>query len=131
MVLNKLEILKLFRDNLILFLEDLINLFPQEGDFIKARLFLHDCPLEELLKHCSVILIQNSTKILNRDEEFFLNNLGGILNCTTDVSIQKLTYFKNLWLSNVLSPEDRVEMWKWFKNFLRISQEYEKLNLSN
>ncbi len=127
MVLNKLEILKLFRENLILFLEDLINLFPQEGDFIKARLFLHDCPLEELLKYCSTILINNSTKIINRDEDFFLTNISGLLNCTTDVSTQKVNYFKSLWLSDTMSPEDRIEMWNWFKNFLRISQEYNKL----
>ena len=67
-------ILKEFKQNLIDFIDELIDLYPSEGDLIKLRIFLND---------------QNDIKETMKTLVFYLNKDGTIYN-STDTALYKL-----------------------------------------
>jgi hypothetical protein len=123
--LNRIQLLTLFKDNLIKFLDALIELLPQEGDLYMLRvMFESQIPIEKSMQTFSQRIIPYGSFITNRDERFFLE-------CTdlfAGVRKDKVSYFKDLWSSNSLSPDDKEALWDWFRLFLKLALQYEKIS---
>jgi hypothetical protein len=70
--------------------------------------------------------------IISRNEIFFLEECGKILKNSAGVNIEnsKIDHFKKIWTSPILTDEDREQIWRWFKLFLKLSKEYQKYNYS-
>ena len=68
--------------------------------------------------------------VISKNEKFFLEECGKIIKSLPGINIDstKIDHFKKIWLSSVLTSEDRDEIWKWFKLFLKLSKEYQKFN---
>lgn len=125
--MSKLEILNEFKNNLIIFFDELIDQFPLEGDLVIIRIFLKDqIPIEDIIN----IFINNISKddykfkkmIKERNEVFFLES-----NVFDSISKSKSMHFKKLWRSGSLDEDDKKIIWKWIDSFVYLSDKYIKL----
>ena len=124
MVLSKLELLKLFKNKLIDFLDALIEKLKTERSLITLRvLFMDQIPIETALQIFSNRILPYEQIVLNKDERFFLE----CEDLFEGIKGDKVKYFKNLWLSPAFSDDDKEELWKWFQLFLHIAKKYEAL----
>jgi hypothetical protein len=123
-IANRFECLKFFKDKLILFLDCLMDLLPSEKDLVILRvLFENQIPMETAIQIFSSRIIPYRKMVEQRDERFFLE-------CTdlfSGIKKDKVSYFKDLWQSDDLTEDDKVELWKWFNLFLKIALKYESL----
>jgi hypothetical protein len=120
---SKLQILTDFKKNLVSFLDELIQQFPEEGDLIVLRIFLNDqVPIEEVMKSFSEKCIPLKDVIKKRDESFFLNE--NVLFSKIDQN--KVNHFRRLWTSPKLDNEDRNVIWAWYDAFILLAEKYIK-----
>lgn len=119
--LSRLDILKLFKTNLIKFLDALIEQFPSEGDLAVLRVFLSEqIPIEDVLVIFSKRLLPYKQMIINKDEKFFIEGDDVFKGVSSDT----VSYCKNIWLSEKITSEDKEQIWKWFKLFVNLSEKY-------
>ena len=122
--MDKLELLSAFRENIIKFFDALIELLPKEGDLYVLRImFESQIPMDNALKLFSARILPHAEMVKKKDERFFIE-------CTdlfSGIRKDKVSYFKDLWTSGTLTPEDKESLWKWFKLFLYYATQYEKL----
>jgi hypothetical protein len=119
--LSRLDILKLFKTNLIKFLDALIEQFPSEGDLAVLRVFLSEqIPIEDVLIVFSKRLLPYKQMIINKDEKFFVEGDDVFKGVSSDT----VSYCKNIWLSEKITVEDKEQIWKWFKLFVNLSEKY-------
>ena len=113
----------LFREQFVIFLDELIEQFPQEADIVIVRLFFKDqIPLTTVMDYIVKWLLPCVEKIKNRDEDFFLKNeelFSGISN-------NKVLHIKKIWESESLNNEDKDVIWDWFDAFSDICVKYQK-----
>lgn len=121
------RVLSKFKSNLLSFLDELINQFPQEGDLVIMRLFIsNQIPIKDVMD----IFIYNINKndqqlrkmVKDRDEVFFLEH-----NIFDNLGRDKVSHFKRLWRSGKLDKEDKEIIWDWIDAFILISDEYAKV----
>jgi hypothetical protein len=125
--LSKQQILTLFKDKVIDFFDALIEQFPNEEDFIFLRLVVNDVDVEKLITAVTKAILPHSDMILNKNEKFFLEKCSEIIKSIPDINIgdNKICHFKRIWLSKVLTNEDREILWSWFKLFVQLSKQYQ------
>jgi hypothetical protein len=119
--LSRLDILKLFKTNLIKFLDALIEQYPSEGDLAVLRVFLSEqIPIEDVLVIFSKRLLPYKQMIMNKDEKFFIEGDDVFKGVSSDT----VSYCKNIWLSYKITNEDKEQIWKWFTLFVNLSEKY-------
>lgn len=122
MALSKFQILALFKDNLIKFLDALIEKLPQERELITMRvLFSDQIPIETAMERFSSRIIPYEDLINNNNESFIINNNNDLF---SGITSSKVSYMKKLWSSSSFTQEDKEELWKWFKMFLKLAKLY-------
>jgi hypothetical protein len=123
--LNNSELVGIFKKNIDDFLDTLINHFPKEHNFILLKILLNTNRInyESLLKSFSSTLVPNKQLIIDKNQDFFINNCSPIFK---DISqhINGSDTFKRVWLYPRLTDEERDILWRWFRLFLNISLEY-------
>lgn len=125
--MSEVQLLNVLRKDLQNFLDDLIESFPQEGDFILIRhLLSNQLSIKYVMNYIVTVLLPLRDKITNRDNTFFLDN--NILFEQLDGG--KVNHFKNIWKSD-LSDEERECIWKWFDRFILLADKYNKHNKKN
>ena len=100
--MDKIEVLKLFKSNLINFLDALIEQFPQETDFIIVRILPH------------------KQMVIDKDEQFFLS----CNDIFEGLGKDKVSYFKTIWTSPQVTIEDKEQIWRWFRLFVNLTEKY-------
>lgn len=119
--LNNLEILKLWKTNILQFLDNILEIFPDEADLIVYRqLFENQIPIEEVMKQFCIIIIPVKTMIENKNEEFFLSGKASFL----DITNNKVSKWTTIWKSSRLNNDDRECIWKWMNVFLNLATMY-------
>lgn len=110
-----------FRTNIVAFLDELIEQFPQKSDLIILRIFLKDqVPIADIMNRFITDVLPIKEKIKSRDENFFLEN-----NVLFDsINSDKVSSFKTLW--GTLDHENQQIVWKWFDLFVSLSEKYLK-----
>jgi hypothetical protein len=122
---QKLKYMKEFRDQLVIFLDELIEQFPYEGDFVLIRIFIKDqLPIYDVIGRFIRDLLPLKKQVQKRDSEFFIQNT--FLYTSASIGEDKINYFKNLWLSDKLDDTDRETIWKWMDLFISIADKYYK-----
>ena len=126
----KLYYMQQFRDHLIQFLDELIEQFPLEGEFVLIRIFLRDqIPMTDVIGRFMRDLLPLKSMVEKRNERFFLDNTVlymGSASQTSGYLAERVDYFKKLWVSDQLTSEDRLVMWKWMDLFMSIADIYHK-----
>jgi len=119
------QILNDFKDSLIEFLDELIVQFPNEGDLIISRIFLKDqIPICDVMNLFIEKLLPHKEAIKNRNEAFFLEN--DVL--FQGFRLEKVNYFKKLWMSDNLHEDDKETIFQWFEVFIKFSEKYKQQN---
>lgn len=124
MASTAIKILTEFRSNLVAFLDELIEQFPQEGDLVVLRIFICDqVPIVDIMNTFGARVLPLKDMVKQRNAKFFLEN-----NILFDqVNTSKVSYFKELWSSGKLDDEDRDTIWRWFELFISLAEKYQKL----
>ena len=118
---NSLKILDKFQQSLVSFFDALIDMFPNEKEFILIRILVKDqIPSTQIMGYFQMVAsnqeIMNSVK--KRDDQFFLQNV-------LFSKINKSDIFKNIWISK-LESDDKQMIWKWVDSFMGMTKEYTK-----
>jgi len=119
---GKIKILNLLKTDLIKFLDNLIETFPEESDFIVLRFLVDKYPIENVMKYIVDKLLPLSDLVNSKNERFFLEN--NILFEEFSEQKDKINYFKNMWENGSLDDEEKDCIWSWFKRFLSRGNEY-------
>ena len=124
--MSELKLLQTFKNQIINFLDELIQQFPEEAEFVIIRIFVKDqIPLgdvigrfiKECLPHHDQIRMKNQSFFL--DSDIIVNALGG-----SKMGQDVMDKLKSLWLSHRLDEDDREMVWKWMALFFQIANNY-------
>ena len=119
----KIQIMQEFRNQLVNFLDELIEQFPRETDFVIIRIFIKDqIPMSDVLGRFIRDLLPLKQQVKNRNESFFIENT--ILYSGGNLSKDKINHFKKLWVSDQLDNNDREIIWTWMDVFIKIADSY-------
>ena len=124
--MSELQLLQTFKTQIIQFLDELIQQFPNESEFLIIRIFVKDqIPLGDVLGRFIKECLPYHKSVLDRDEKFFLesniivNALGG-----NEMGQEVMNRIKELWKSDQLDGEDREMIWAWLALFFKIAKKY-------
>jgi hypothetical protein len=125
--LTNYQLVNIFKKYLNDFVEGLTDQFPREKDFYTLQLLIKtdQINMENILREFSKVIIPHKDMVLERNEDFFLTKCKTLLS-GTDIKSDQVDHFKRIWQSPSLSDDDKVVMWRWFKNFLDIAIQYDK-----
>lgn len=123
---NDILILKEFKNNLVAFFDELIEIFPTEGDFIRMRIFFKDqTDIKEVM--------ETFTYFLNKDEQILKNNIkerNESYFFDTDLfdafDKTRVIHFKKIWRSPNVDADFKITIWKWVDSFVYLSDKYKK-----
>lgn len=121
---QKISLIKEFKVQLVKFLDELCDQFPQEGDLMLIRFFISEIPMADVLGRYQRDILPFEEKITRQDDRFFLEH--PFLYTKTPITGEKINHFKELWTKNILSNEDKETVWKWMNLFNRIAKCYLK-----
>jgi hypothetical protein len=101
---------------LVAFFDELVDMFPKEGDFVMLRIMIKDrVPITSIVKHFHKALLPEKEAIQRRDNTFFDKNILFIH--VGDYQAQK---FRKLFLN--LDREDQQAIWKWLDAFVALTE---------
>jgi hypothetical protein len=118
------SILQQFKDNLVSFLDELIDVFPSESELILLRIFIKDqIPTEDILNKFIYTINKNDNEIRNyikqRNDIVFTN--ADFFQAITQI---KTMNFRKLWVSDLLDENEKEMFWKWIESFVSLSDKY-------
>jgi hypothetical protein len=121
---NKIKLLTLYKEQLITFLDELIEQFPHEGDLVVLRVFFGNQIDTETVINIFIDRIKaNSDQlrymIKERNEKFFLEH-----DVFSGTDQERVSHFKKLWLSEDLDSDTKVIIWNWIDTFVTIADKY-------
>ena len=123
MDLEQKKLLEKFQKSLVTFFDELVEMFPNEKDFILIRILVKDqIPSTQIMSYFEMIMLNKeiTSSIERRDDEFILSNV-------LFSKISKSDVFKNLWQTR-LDNDDKKMIWDWVNMFKSITTKYMKLN---
>jgi hypothetical protein len=120
---GKMTLMNTFREQLVSFLDELIEQFPEESNLFLARIFIKDqAPVYDVLGRFIRDILPMKPCVDERDTNFFLE---------TDLFVTKykapgesVSKFRDLWLSPTLDDSDREVIWSWVDVLLKVAQQY-------
>ena len=123
---GKIYYMKEFRNYLVQFLDELIEQFPNEPNFVIMRIFIKDqAPVEEVLGRFIRDVLPYRKQAQDRDCKFFIEHPFLFLSQEDmDTSKEHFNYFTELWQSDVLDETDRNVIWSWVDVFMEFGHKY-------
>lgn len=124
---SEIEILIQLKTQLVNFLDECIETFSQEPDFVIFRIFVKDqIPITDIMDYIIEKLCPSQEMVKNRDENFFLNQ-NFLFEKLDSKKTNKVNHFKKLWLSPDTDKEDKEAIWRWFSTFIYLGNKYKQL----
>jgi hypothetical protein len=122
------KILVDFRQQMILLLGDLVEVFPYEKDIVLLRLYLSEqISIQEIMENFINHVLPLKYKIKKRDTTFFLEN-DNIFGSLPPSAKGKIGDFRTMWLSPHLDKDDRTMIWEYFDIFIVLAEHYIERN---
>jgi hypothetical protein len=124
---TEIELLTQLKTQLVNFMDELIETFPQEPDFVIYRIFINDqIPILDIMNYIISEICPLHDMVKNKDENFFLgrNVLFAKFN---DKSTNKVNRFKKLWTSGTLDSEDKEVLWSWFNSIIYLGNKFTEM----
>ena len=119
--MSDIEILREFRTNLVKFIDELIEQYPEQPEFIISRIYVSNSGnVADMVNFIIQNIFPHKEEIKNRNSVFFLKNDSLFGKYDKD----KVEFYKRLW--KTLDKEDQNVMWLWFDLFVHISEKYQK-----
>ena len=124
---TEIELLTQLKTQLVNFMDELIETFPKEPDFIIYRIFINDqIPITDIMNYIINELCPLYDMVKNKDENFFLGR-NVLFSKFNDKSSNKVNRFKKLWTSGTLDSEDKEVLWSWFNSIIYLGNKYIEL----
>lgn len=123
---GKLYYMNEFRNHLVQFLDELIEQFPNEPNFVIMRIFVKDqVPVETVLGRFIRDILPYRKQAQERDFKFFIEHPFLFLsNEDMDNVKDEYNYFTKLWQSDLLDETDRNVIWSWLDIFMEFGHKY-------
>jgi hypothetical protein len=124
---SELELLIQLKTQLVNFLDELIETFPSEPDFVIFRIFINDqIPILDIMLYIIGELCPLYDMVKTKNESFFLDH--NILFAKFDEKkSEKVNRFKRIWKSGNLDQEDKDVIWSWFNSILYLGNKFAEL----
>lgn len=101
---------------LVAFFDELVDMFPKEGDFVALRIMIKDqVPVTQIVNHFKRALLPEKGLIQSREKAFFDKNV--LFVHVGDSQAQK---FRRLFLA--MDKEDQNAIWKWLDAFIALTE---------
>lgn len=121
---SEIELLTQLKKQLVDFLDELIESFPSEPDFVIFRIFVNDrIPITEIMSYITTNLCPLKDMVKARNEQFFLSH-NILFEKFSESEATKINHFKKMWMSPSLDKEDKEVIWKWFESFIYVGNKY-------
>jgi len=124
--MNPSELLVIFRDQLLLFTDELLEIFQNEPKLILIRVYIENNLVVEdaVIKFAKALNGPSNLDqmIKKRNEEFFLNYDMMKLNNSADTD--SANFMLQLWKDDRLEDDDKTTIWSWVDLFVNIAQSY-------
>lgn len=128
--MNSSELLVIFRDQLLLFTDELLEIFQNEPKLILIRVYIeNNLVVEDAVRKFAKALNgpdDLEQMIKNRNEDFFLNYDMMKLNNNTDTD--SANFMLELWKDDRLENDDKTTIWSWVDLFVNIAKSYVSKN---
>lgn len=124
---GKMYYMKEFRTHLIQFLDELIEQFPQEPNFVIMRIFIKDqVPVSSVIGRFIRDLLPYREQANKRDDKFFKDHPFFCMSQQEVDCVGKhnIDYFTTLWDSDLLDEGDRKIIWDWMDIFMEFANKY-------
>ena len=120
------QILSEFKKTVVQFFDELIAQFPSATDLVVCRVMMNDqVPVRLVMDTFCDKLDDNGGEmramIKEKNETFFIER-----DIFEVVSGEIGTRLKKLWVSPMLSDEDRNVIWDWFNSFVFLADKFKK-----
>ncbi len=126
------NVLKRFRDSYVSFIDELMELFPNEVRLIPLRVFFVDqLPVQMVADKFVEHVLPYKNKILARDGDYFMQDDSMFEMLHQDGKGDEVLHFKKLWTSSKLDDEDRDAIWRYFYTFVALVEKYKELKQQN
>lgn len=126
--MSSIDILNEFKRQMINFLDELIDQFPDEQeDLIVVRVFLKDqIPIVNVMSYFIREVLPLKKYVVSKNDAFFIENnvLFGFLDRN------KVNHFKRIWRSEKLDDDDKAVIWAWFATFITLAEKYQKVMMN-
>lgn len=121
---SPVDIANKFKSNLIRFIDELIEMFPEETQFVTFRLMVKDqIPIGMIMDHFVNNVLPVKDSIKKRDDRIFTDS--NVLSMGLDNDDANL--FRRIWVSSKLDKDDRAVIWKWLDAFVTMADQYKSL----
>lgn len=134
--MSDIQVYETLQTNLVSFLDELIEIFPNEGDFVLFRIMVKDrIPIIEIAKYMEYYLLpeKDAVKIalksaINGNPAPFNSKLNDMFNKfagkADNDNVGYVTNYKQLFDS--LDDDNRVAIWKWLHVFIHLLEKINK-----
>ena len=134
--MSDIQVYETLQTNLVSFLDELIEIFPNEGDFVLFRIMVKDLiPIIEIAKYMEFYLLPEKEAVktalksaINGNQAPFNNKLNDMFNkfagkADSD-NVGYVTNYKQLF--DILYNDNSVSIWKWLNVFIHILEKINK-----
>ena len=116
------KILEDFKNNVKIFVQELMSLLPNESNLILLYIYIDvKITKEELINSFIKFCMPYKDQISERNETFFLDFE---LTDQDETTVNYFNNFKKIWKSDEIDNDDRKTIWDWFELFMKLSEKY-------
>lgn len=122
--MSKIDLLLHLKKQLVSFLDELIESFPGESDFVIYRIFIENqIPTDKIMDYIVKNLCPLQEMVEKRDEAFF-RDYDVLFGNFSPKGKEKVNRLKDIWLSGKLDNQDKEIIWQWFHTFIIMGNKY-------
>ena len=125
-IIDPLSLQISFRDNLVDFLDEIIDRIPTEEELIFLRMLVQQAPVSDLLGRFMRDILPFEQEILQKKDSFFKErNFLYLIDNDLASKAEKISHLQNLWKrDDILTEEDRETIWEWLRAFIVLGNKY-------
>jgi hypothetical protein len=128
---KKFELQVKFKNNMLKFIDELIELCPDRGEFFMVKVFVRDnVPLPEIIERFADIVLPYTAQIKEKNQDFFLTTTALYDSMTgfeymreNDNGKMLIESTRKLW-SEKFDEDDKNACWKWLNLFVILAKKY-------
>ena len=123
---SEVQALQAFHKNIVIFCDELIEMFPNEPDFVVYRIMVKDrVPITEIVQHMSTYLLPEKEFIKNALKSATNGNImpftDRINQLFSEFGGEKYSEAKNYkQLFEQMDDDSKIAIWKWLLAFIHL-----------
>ncbi len=119
--MEKIHCLSAFRKELIVFIDELIQLLPDDKELFVMRGFANSVIMTDVIEYIIKNLVPLEPMVKSRQEDYFLNN--AIMFERLQNRESQVNHFKTLW-ENTNDVDNKEAVWCWLEHFIMRAKDF-------